>query len=55
MDCDRSARSAENKVKIIFLYTEYGRNYCATARRFNEISPERPISRVYVQQFVTKF
>ena len=46
LDCDRSARSAKNKVKIIFLYREYGRNYCATA------SPERPISHVYVQQFV---
>lgn len=55
MDRDRPTRSAEDKVEIIFLYGECGRNYRATARRFNEINPERTISHQYIYQLVTKF
>jgi len=55
MDRDRAARSAEDKIEIIFLYGECGRNYRATARRFNEIYPERPITCAYVYKLVTKF
>jgi len=43
------------KIEIIFLYRKCGRNYHATARRFDEINSERPISHAYVYQLVTNF
>lgn len=47
-------RSGEDKVEIIFLYGECGRSYKATARRFNELYPDRPIDHRYVSRLVQK-
>lgn len=56
MNCNEEDCSAEDKVENIFLFGECGRNYCSTARRFNELYPERPNgSHHYVCQLVNKF
>uniref|UniRef100_A0A8D8W2K6 DUF4817 domain-containing protein n=1 Tax=Cacopsylla melanoneura TaxID=428564 RepID=A0A8D8W2K6_9HEMI len=48
-------RSNEDKVEIIFLFGECNRVYNATAKRFNELHPDRPIDHKYVTGLVLKF
>lgn len=44
-----------DKVEIVFLYGECGRSFNATAKRFNEIYPDRPVDHRYVSRLITKF
>ncbi|KAJ8948881.1 hypothetical protein NQ318_005501 [Aromia moschata] len=43
------------KTEAIFIWAEAGRNYHEAERIFNERFPERPISRKYIRQLVSKF
>lgn len=48
-------RSHRDRVEIIFLYGECGRSFKATARRFNELYPDRPTDHKYISDLVKRF
>lgn len=49
------SRTLQEKVDMVFIFGASGNNYHETMRRFNENHPERPVSRTYLRQLITKF
>lgn len=48
-------RPLQERTEIIFLYGASQENYHETERRFNELHPERPVSRKYLRKLINKF